>query len=154
MTSTDHPRVIAPPPLLYLVALVAIVLLHWYWPITLLPAALAAWLAIVMVVLGLAMNIWGAYTMRQARTAINPYRPASTIVDTGPFRFSRNPLYVGADLFLLGLASWLNSLWGIPVFVLVLIAVHYGVILREERYLEGQFGEAYRQYRQRVRRYI
>lgn len=154
MTSTDHAHVIAPPPLLYLGGLIAAAALHWYWPATLLPAALAAWLAAPVALAGLAINLWGAYTMRRSRTAINPYRSTTSIVDSGPFGFSRNPLYLGMDLLFLGIILWLNSLWGAPVLVLLLFVMHYGVILREERYLEDQFGEAYRRYRARVRRYI
>lgn len=154
MTSTDHAHVVAPPPLLYLGGLVAAAVLHWYWPLAPLPAVLAAWLAAPVALAGLALNLWGAYAMRRARTAINPYQSTSRIVDSGPFGFSRNPLYIGMDLLFVGIILWLNSAWGVPVFILLLLVMHYGVILREERYLEGQFGEAYRRYRARVRRYI
>lgn len=154
MTSTDHAHVVAPPPLLYLGGLVAAAVLQWYWPVALLPSALAAWLAAPVALVGLAMNLWGAYTMRRGRTAINPYRSTTSIVDSGAFGFSRNPLYLGMDLLFAGIILWLNSLWGVPVFILLLLVMHYGVILREEHYLESQFGEQYRRYRARVRRYI
>jgi protein-S-isoprenylcysteine O-methyltransferase Ste14 len=154
MTSTDHPRIIAPPPLLYLAAVIAAVVLHWYWPIALMEPVAATWLALSVVLVGLAVNVWGAFTMRRVRTAINPYQPTSHIVDTGPFRWTRNPLYLGMDLLFVGISLWLNSLWCAPVFVVLLLVMHYGVILREERYLEGRFDEAYRRYCARVRRYI
>lgn len=154
MASTDHPSVIAPPPLLYLLAVVLTATLHWYWPIELLPTAVATWLAILFAGIGLVLIAWGVYTMRQARTAINPYQPTSNIVDSGPFRFSRNPLYVGMDLVVIGIAAWINTLWGLPVIALVLVTMHYGVIQREERHLGDEFGEEYRAYRRKVRRYL
>lgn len=152
--SDDHAHVIAPPPLLYLGGLIAVVALHWYWPTALLPPGLANSLAAPIALAGLAVNLWGAYAMRRGRTAINPYRSTTHIVDSGPFGFSRNPLYLGMDLLFAGIILWLNTLWGVPVLVLLLVVMHYGVILREERYLETRFGEEYRRYRARVRRYI
>jgi protein-S-isoprenylcysteine O-methyltransferase Ste14 len=154
MHSDDHAHIVAPPPLLYLGGLVAVVFVHWFWPLALLPAAFAQWLAVAAILAGLAVNLWGVWTMRQARTAINPYQPTTNIVDSGPFAFSRNPLYVGMDLLFVGIIAWLNSLWGVPVLVLLLLVMHYGVILPEERYLEGRFDEAYSRYRAKVRRYI
>jgi protein-S-isoprenylcysteine O-methyltransferase Ste14 len=73
---------------------------------------------------------------------------------SGPFRFSRNPLYLALTLLYLGLTLALNTWWGIVLLVPVLIIMHWGVILREERYLEQKFGESYRQYRSKVRRYL
>lgn len=155
MTSSDHPPIVAPPPLLYLGGLIIAAVLHWYWPIGLLPPGAVSWLVAVPVALaGLAVILWGVYTMRRAHTAVSPYQSTTQIVDSGPFGFSRNPLYVGMDLLFVGLALWLDTLWGVPVFILLLLVMHYGVILREERYLEERFGDAYRQYRARVRRYI
>lgn len=154
MTSTDHAHVVAPPPLLYLGGLIATAVLHWYWPVALLPSALAAWLAAPVALAGLALNLWGVYAMRRARTAINPYRSTTNIVDSGPFGLSRNPLYLGMNLVFAGIILWLNSLWGVPILVLLLLVMHYGVILREERYLEARFGDEYRGYCARVRRYI
>ena len=92
--------------------------------------------------------------MTAAGTNVNPSRPATTIVSSGPFRFTRNPLYVGVTLIFGGLTLAFNTWWGFIVLVPVLITMHFGVVLREERYLERKFGEPYRQYRSRVRRYF
>ena len=92
--------------------------------------------------------------MEAAGTNINPALPATTIVSSGPFRFSRNPLYLCLTLMYLGLTLAVNTWWGIAVLVPLIIVMHFGVVLREERYLEQKFGESYRQYRSSVRRYL
>lgn len=150
----DHPRVLLPPPLLYAGAFAAAWALHARWPVPLAAHAAAFWTGAALLVLGMALNLWGAYGMLRARTPINPYRPVSAIVARGAFRLSRNPLYVGLDLILAGALAMLDSAWGMPALALVLLVMHHGVILREERYLEGRFGERYRRYRAAVRRYL
>lgn len=96
----------------------------------------------------------GKRAMKQAGTNINPLQPATSLVTTGPFRFSRNPLYLSLTLLFAGLSLILNSLWGLIALAPVLAILHFGVILREERYLEAKFGESYRQYRTQVRRWL
>lgn len=108
----------------------------------------------MLLCLGVALNAWGAYSLIRARTPINPYRPVTTLVASGAFGLSRNPLYVSLNLIFLALSLILNSFWGILVLVPVVVVMHYGVILREERYLETKFGEAYRRYCGMVRRYL
>ena len=92
--------------------------------------------------------------MRRAGTNISPSRPTTILVTSGPFRFSRNPLYVAGAVLLLGLALALNNLWGILALIPLSLVMHYGVILKEERYLDEKFGAPYRQYRLTVRRYF
>lgn len=154
MTEPDHPGVLAPPPLLYVVGLAIAVALHWFWPMPVADHAVTSWVGGIVLVAGLALNVWGARSMGRARTPINPYKPVETIVDAGAFCISRNPLYVGLSLIFLGISLLMNSLWGIVALAPLLVAMHYGVILREERYLEARFGEPYRRYRRKVRRYL
>ena len=92
--------------------------------------------------------------MRAAGTNVRPSLPATAIVTTGPFRFSRNPLYCSLTLLYLGLTAIFNTWWGLIVLVPLLLVMHFGVVLREERYLERKFGDTYRQYRMSVRRYL
>jgi protein-S-isoprenylcysteine O-methyltransferase Ste14 len=92
--------------------------------------------------------------MTRAGTNVNPYKPTITIVDSGPFGFSRNPLYVAMTIMLVGLTLAANTWWGIFLLPPLLLLMHFGVIRREERYLEGKFGEPYLAYRRRVRRYL
>ena len=132
----------------------AALLLGWLWPLPAFPQPVALWVGIALLILGAALNVWGAFSLREAGTNINPSLPATVLVMSGPFRFSRNPLYVAGSLLFLGLALTLNSLWGVLALVPLLVVMHYGVILREERYLKGKFGESYRQYCSAVRRYF
>lgn len=154
MTGPDRPAIAVAPPLLYLAALAAVIALHWLWPVAILAYPAAAWIGAVLLALGLALNLWGAWSLKRARTPINPYRPTESVVTAGAFRVSRNPLYVGLDLVFLGVTLLLDSSWGVAVLAAVLVVMHYGVILPEERYLEARFGEPYRRYRARVRRYL
>ncbi|HEY9381600.1 MAG TPA: isoprenylcysteine carboxylmethyltransferase family protein [Burkholderiales bacterium] len=154
MTQRDIPGVIALPPLLYGGAFLIVLLLHWLWPLPLLTDPAIRWIGAALVVLGMAPVIWGSATMHKAGTNVPPNRPATAMVTSGPFRFSRNPLYTGLHVTFIGLCCIANSLWGLVLFVPLVAVMHYGVILREERYLEAKFGDAYRQYRSTARRYL
>ncbi len=92
--------------------------------------------------------------MHGAGTNISPRKPATTLVDSGPYRFSRNPLYVAMTLLFIGLTLLINSWWGVVLLVPVILLLHFGVVCREERYPERKFGEEYNRYRSRVRRYV
>lgn len=153
-TSADNPGVVARPPLLYAVAFVIVLLLRWFAPMRIFDPAVALWLGLAFVASGIGIAIWGRRTMQAAGTNIDPSRPTTAIVDSGPFRYSRNPLYLALTLLYLGLSLAFNTWWCIVVLVPLLIIMHRGVVLREERYLAQKFGERYRQYRSRVRRYL
>jgi protein-S-isoprenylcysteine O-methyltransferase Ste14 len=92
--------------------------------------------------------------MERVGTNVNPTLPSTALVEAGPFRFSRNPLYVALTFMYVGLALLANALWVLALIVPVMVLMHYGVVRREERYLEAKFGDAYRDYRSRVRRYL
>ena len=92
--------------------------------------------------------------MRRAGTNIYPEKPATALVEAGPFRFTRNPLYVALTILFAALSVEMNMAWGFVILVPLLVVMHYGVIRREEAYLDGKFGDAYRGYRSRVRRYL
>jgi protein-S-isoprenylcysteine O-methyltransferase Ste14 len=150
----DRPGIVAPPPLLYAVALLTVLVLDRVWPRPVFEHAFTVPVGCLAIIAGLTLTLWGVRSMRRARTPINPYSAAETVVGTGAFAISRNPLYVGLDLVLLGFVLVVNSLWGIGVWAVLLGVMHYGVILPEERYLAGRFGEQYERYRSAVRRYL
>ncbi len=152
--NADHTGVIAPPPVLYGVALGVTAVLDWWLPLALAGQGLALWAGAALLGAGLALNLWGVYTLRRHETAVHPTHPANRIVDTGPFRFSRNPLYMGLNGAFLGIALMLDSLWGLIALALLLPLMHYGVIRREEIHLHARFGDAYAAYCDRVRRYL
>ena len=153
-TSTDKPGVATRPPLLYGGAFVLVLVFRWFWPMPIFGHAVALWPGLALFVLGVGIAAWGRRTMQAAGTNVNPALPTTAIVASGPFRFSRNPLYLALTLLYLGLTLAFNTWLGIVVLVPVLIIMHRGVVLREERYLEQKFGETYRQYRSKVRRYL
>lgn len=97
---------------------------------------------------------WSVITMRMAGATLPTHKPSTVIVSHGPYRFSRNPIYVAMLLLIIGIACWLNSAWFLvvaPVFVGLITA---GVIVREEQYLSEKFGSEYDSYRTRVRRWL
>ncbi len=152
----DSPHVIILPPLLYVLALAAGLLLSWAAPLpplATLGVTLVA-LGVTLVGLGVLLAAWGRSVMERAGTNVNPMLPTTALVTTGPFRRSRNPLYVALTLMYVGLGLLTNSLWVLALLVPVLLILHNGVVRREERYLEAKFGDAYRSYRARVRRYL
>src|ERR1051325_6079921 len=152
--SADNPGVIAPPPLIYAAAFLIALLLHRLALMTIFGGGLALWPGLALVALSVGLAIWGRQALVSAGTNVNPYRPSTAIVDSGPYRFTRNPLYVALTLMYVGLTLAFDTWWGFILLVPVLIIMHLGVIRREERYLQRKFGESYRGYRARVRRYL
>jgi protein-S-isoprenylcysteine O-methyltransferase Ste14 len=150
----DHAGVIALPPVLYGATLLPVLALDWLLPLRVLEQSVAFWLGVALLLVGAGIGVWGQRTMGAAGTKVNPSEPTTAIVTGGPFRFSRNPLYVALTLLYLGLSLAVNTGWGFFALVPLLLVMHYGVVLREERYLEQKFGETYRQYRAEVRRYL
>lgn len=150
----DHTGVIMPPPVIYLGALLLVSSLHWIWPVPVVDHAAMLWTGIVLLVVGAGINGWGVYTLYRGNTAVHPSHPASRLITSGPFGFSRNPLYVGLTVIYIGVTLMLNSLWGLLLFVPLLLVMHHGVVLREEQHLEARFGDEFRQYCARVRRYL
>ncbi len=150
----DKPGVAVLPPILYGVTFVGVLVLQWIWPLAIIRQPLAFGLGLILSVLSLALGIWGRSTMHGAGTNISPLKPANSLVTTGPFGFSRNPLYVSITMLYLGLTLLLNSWWGLILLAPLLAVLHWGVVRREERYLERKFGDQYAEYRSRVRRYV
>ncbi len=153
MAQADNAGVVVRPPLLYAAALGAMLVLRWLWPLPILGRA-ALWPGLALVALAVGLLVWGRQTLVAGGTNVDPSLPSTAIVTSGPYRFSRNPLYVGLALFYFGLTLALDSWWGIVLLAPVLIVMHRGVIQHEERYLEQKFGDGYRQYRAAVRRYL
>lgn len=148
----DTAGVIAPPPLVYAAGLLAGWLLN-----RLLPVALPEWARMVGFALSLLSLIpgpWALLSMILSGTNPEPSHPTTALVTTGIFAITRNPIYLSFTLFSFGLALITQNGWMLVTVALTLIVVHYGIILREERYLERKFGDAYRAYRSRVGRWF
>ena len=140
------------PPLIYLASIATGLALHWAWPRPLLSgvqgapgwrpgrASPAVWL------LGAAF--------RAAGTPVPARKPTTAIVKAGPYRYSRNPIYLAFSLLQLGIAIWVSSWWLVATLAAAIALIHYVVIPREERYLEARFGAEYRDYKASVRRWL
>ena len=154
-TSSDNPGVIAFPPLIWLVSVVISALVHFFvirLPIMNYSACLVC--GIVLVILAPTLAWSALVAMKAAGTNVNPSKPALTIVRNGPFRFTRNPMYLALCLLQVALGFFLND-WITLLFVIPLaLIMHYGVILREERYLTDKFGEPYLELKREVRRWL
>lgn len=156
MTSNpaDRPGVVAPPPAIYAAGILTGLALHWIWPIPLLRVAPVRAAGLVLVLLSVAWIVLSQREFRRHQTSINPYRPSTALIESGPFRRSRNPVYLGLSGIQLGVALWASSLWVLLTLGPVLAVMRRGVVEREERYLAGKFGEAYERYRERVPRWL
>lgn len=149
------PGVRFPPPLLFVAGFVAaLALRRWVLPMAIgggMPRMTGGW---ILVTAGLALMMTALLTFFRARTAILPHRPASRLVEHGPYRFTRNPMYVGMTALYIGGALLVNSAWPLLLLPIVIMGLVRFVIVREEAHLAHAFGEAYASYRQRVRRWL
>ena len=105
-------------------------------------------------VAGLALIAWGLLTLRRAGTTVMPNQRVDKLVTDGPFRYRRNPIYMGEVLLFFGLAQITGNIWFALVAPLFAIAVYYLAILPEERHLENRFGQAYLDYKESTRRWF
>lgn len=152
--SGDRPQVIVLPPALYAGAFVLGLILEFFWRTTVLGAALRVGFGGALFVIGSVIMLYGVAAFRSAGTNVEVYRPATSLVVMGPYRLSRNPIYVGMTMAYMGAAILVDSLWALALVLPVILLVHYGVVLREERYLAAKFGAAYREYTRKVRRWV
>jgi len=153
--TADTANVIVRPPIAWALAVLAGLALNWLMPLPFLPAAVpTGWLGTIVFALALALVAWAISTMTRAGSNVPTSLPSTTIVETGPYRFTRNPIYLGMVLGLIGLAIAFNSLWLLMTLVPFALVIRYGVITGEEAYLERKFGDVYRRYHTRVRRWL
>jgi protein-S-isoprenylcysteine O-methyltransferase Ste14 len=153
--TSDNANVIIHPPIAWALAVLAGLALQWLMPLRFMPAAVpAGWVGGAVFVLALVLVVWAIATMTRAGSNVPTNRPTTTIVEAGPYRFTRNPIYVGMMVGLIGLAIAFDSLWVLATLVPFGLVIRYGVVAREEAYLERKFGDAYRGYRARVRRWL
>jgi protein-S-isoprenylcysteine O-methyltransferase Ste14 len=152
--NADNPGVIAPPPLIYVGALIFGLLVGRRFPMSFLPRGVARGLGWTLLGGGVLLLGWFERAMRQADTPTNPYKPVERIATEGPFRYTRNPGYLAMTLIYGGITALANTLPAALLLPVVLHVMRRGVIEREERYLEGKFGDEYLNYKARVRRWF
>ncbi len=152
--TNDQPGVVIFPPLLFVICVACGLITHVVCSYRLPVGPWARWAGGALGLTAGSLALWGQRTMEAGGTNIRPSLPALAIVAGGPFAFTRNPLYLALILLVTGIGVALRS----PAFLAFLapfaLVLHFGVVLREERYLEAKFGDVYRGYKARVRRWI
>ncbi len=149
-----RPRTLIPPPLVYAVALFAAWWLQGRLPLPLDSGGLALPLGWGLIGVGLAGFTWALTAIWGRHTTVNPYKAASNLVTQGPFRHSRNPIYVSDWFVYAGATLLLKTVWPLLLAPLVFLVMRYLVIAHEEQHLEVRFGDEYRDYKTRVRRWL
>lgn len=153
----DVPGVIIFPPLLFLIVLAVGILLDWLVPLSFLspiPIPVRLTLGPLLLLIGLVSAIVGKRAFDRIGTNVRPTQPALKLADQGIFAHLRNPMYVGMGLAVTGVVIAFAFEWTLLALVVGALVMHFGVVLREERYLERKFGDDYRRYKQTVPRYV
>ncbi len=143
-----------PPPLPNVLGLILGLICNWLWPWPIARYVYVLPVGVLLVGLAVILSVTMARTFKQHETSGNPYKETTAIVDTGPFTFSRNPTYITIQIFHAAVGLLFNTIWILLMILPALIVVHYVVVLGEEAYLERKFGDAYLDYKSRVRRWI
>ena len=142
------------PPLVYLTSIALGLVLHFAWPMPLLSRGLSPLFGGLVILLAIGLFLSAVRTFRTAGTPVPGNRPTTTIVRSGPYRFSRNPIYLAFSLLQLGIAFWVNSLWLVITLLAAVALMSLVVIPKEEWYLERRFPSEYPPYKASVRRWI
>ncbi len=149
----DHAEVAFHPPLLLLGAIALGFAARWLALAEFLPKIVALAVGPTLTTAAFGVFLWAALTLHRGGASIPTGQPTDYIVAGGPYRFSRNPIYLGMVLLQVGIGVWANSLWFIGLAALSVVLLTWGVISREERYLARKFGQTYLAYKERVRRW-
>jgi protein-S-isoprenylcysteine O-methyltransferase Ste14 len=154
MNGADHPEVVAIPPVIYAGAFGLGLILEGVARTDVPGSTLRFGLGGLLLILGFGLMGAALRAFRAAGTHVEVYLPTTALVTTGPYRVTRNPIYIGTTLAYLGVGLLTGSLWVLALVLPVLGFIHFGVVLREEAYLSVKFGEAYRRYTLTVRRWL
>ena len=151
----DKPNVVIHPPVAWALAFVVGIGVDWLFPLRFVPTSVPrVWVGGGVFAVGFALAVWAVVTIRKAGTRVETNKPTTTIVANGPYRATRNPIYIGMFLGQTGLAIGFDNLWVLATLVPFYLVIRYGVIAREEAYLERKFGAVYLGYKSRVRRWL
>ena len=141
------------PPMIYFLSIVSGLIIQWLLPIKLLPT-ITVLLGLFLIPVALTLLIWGDRLFKAADTAVNHDIPPTTLITTGIYQYTRNPMYLGFTLLQIGIALALNNFWLLCTLLPTLVIMTYTVIHREEAFLEAEFGKAYLDYKAQVRRWL
>ncbi|MGH3459814.1 methyltransferase family protein [Aeromicrobium sp.] len=154
MSSDTDRKLFVPPPLYFLMAFLVGWWLHALTDDRLGGRPATIWIGAVLLTAGVVLDVWATLTFKRARTTFIPYRRASSLVTGGPYKLSRNPMYVGMALDVVGGALLIDSWWPLVLLVPAIVLVTVLVIKPEERLMADVFGSEYTAYRERVRRWL
>jgi protein-S-isoprenylcysteine O-methyltransferase Ste14 len=153
----DVPHIIVFPPIIPVATLVFALALQWLHPLGLLSRLVTFHRLVgggIVCVLGVALLLGGAYELSRHGTHVRPSLPTLKLVTTGVYRWTRNPFYVGGSAALLGIALATGLDW-VPILYLgSFVLLHFGIVVREEEYLQQKFGDAFEAYKAAVPRYL
>jgi len=150
----DHADVRIPPPLIYVAGFVLGLALERFLPVLVLPKIPSRVAAVLCIAVGVTIAVWSVGLFHRERTSFVPIKPTTTLVIYGPYRFTRNPMYLGLVCVYLGIALWFGIFWALILLPAVMALIQRYVIIREEQYLERKFGGEYLKYKADVRRWI
>jgi protein-S-isoprenylcysteine O-methyltransferase Ste14 len=155
MEPKDSSNAIVRPPIAWALAFAAGLGLNWLYPLPWIPAALPnVWIGAAVFAAAFALAIWAIVSFRRAGTRVETTEPTTTIVEHGPYRFTRNPIYMGMFLGQIGFAIGFDNLWILITLIPFYLVLRHGVVAREEAYLGRKFGGVYLGYMSRVRRWL
>ena len=152
--STDHSGVVVPPPLIFVAFFLVGMGLQRYVPVPRLPIGTGRVLSAVLMLSWLLLTTWSFRRFWASGTSVVPVRPTTALVIEGPYRFTRNPMYLGLLSLYVGVACWFGLVWPLLLAPVLVWVIGVSVIGREERYLTRKFGDEYRRYQAHVRRWL
>jgi protein-S-isoprenylcysteine O-methyltransferase Ste14 len=153
-SKNDHAHVVVNPFLIYIVIALCAILLQRLLPLPFIAQSSARLVGVIVMLVNLMFGLPAVRRMLTAKTTLNPHHPTTALVFSGPYRFSRNPMYVGLTLLFAGLATFFQIPWGLALLPVVVWLINIWVIVPEEQYLEQKFGAEYSNYKSTVRRWI
>jgi protein-S-isoprenylcysteine O-methyltransferase Ste14 len=152
--SKDTPHIVILPPVLVAGGLLLGIAIHYtVWTVTLLPIIVARPLGLTVFVSAGVLAHLAQLALKRVGTNLSPTKPTLALATDGPYRFTRNPLYVAALGVYLGVTLWVDGLAPLLLLFPVAWMLHWGIVLREEHYLQAKFGATYDAYRLQVRRW-
>jgi protein-S-isoprenylcysteine O-methyltransferase Ste14 len=150
----DRPNVLPWPPMIYVASALAAFALGRFYPLEFVHYHVFIIFGTILTFVGFALDLWAMVVMWRARTNILPHRGADSLIDSGPFRFTRNPIYLGNTVVMMGVSFYFDNGWFLLLGLVAAILVDHLAIRREEIHLAKRFGDEWRNYSTRTPRWL
>ncbi len=154
MNNKDTSGATMPVPMVYFIFILMGLGVDYFWPFSFLPQSILNPIGYTVIILSFLLFGLVLREFSKSNTSIDHRKPTTEVIVSGPFRYSRNPVYVSLTMLVIGIAIVADSIWVIVTAVPSVLIIHYFVILKEETYLLDKFGDEYQQYMRTVRRWI